>query len=197
MEKSLMDARRPGQDRSETEEGGSAGNGAAPSFVHSKGGRNLPDDLPDDMEETPDTLAMFALYGMKTDLRTYSPLALAFLGDAVYSLIIRTTVFARGNRQAEKLHNETTRLVRAQKQAAIGRAIYDLMTSEEQKVYRRGRNANPMHHAKGASLEEYLQATALETLCGHLFLEGKMDRLTGLIRTGLELTKRREGEPLL
>lgn len=182
MRDSLKDTERSVQDLSEREEGGGAGIGAAPSFV---------------TEEIPETLAMFALYGMNTDLRTYSPLPLAFLGDAVYSLIIRTTVVAKGNRQAEKLHNETTRLVRAQKQAAIGRTIYDLLTPKEQKIYRRGRNANPMHHAKGASLEEYLQATALETLCGYLFLEGKMDRLTELIRTGLELTKRRNGDPLL
>ena len=106
-------------------------------------------------------------------------------------------MIAKGNRQAEKLHNETTRLVRAQKQAAIGKAVYDLMTPQEQKIYRRGRNAHPMHHAKGASLEEYLQATALETLCGYLFLQGNMDRVRELIRVGLELTKRRDGDPLL
>ena len=138
-----------------------------------------------------------ALGGLRADIRTFSPLALAFLGDAVYSLIIRTSVLAKGNRQAEKLHNETTRLVRAQKQAAIGRAVYDLMTPEEQKVYRRGRNSHPMHHAKGASLEEYLQATALETLCGWLYLQGRTDRLMELLRTGMELTKRRNGDPLL
>lgn len=141
--------------------------------------------------------AALALYGMDADIRTFSPLALAFLGDAVYSLIIRTSVLAKGNRQAEKLHNETTRLVRAQKQAAIGKAIYDLLTTEEQRVYRRGRNSHPMHHAKGASLEEYLQATALETLCGYLYLQGKTDRLMELLRTGLQLTQRRNGEPLL
>lgn len=145
----------------------------------------------------PDLLSLFALYGMDKDIRTFSPLTLAFLGDAVYSLVIRTTVTARGNRQAEKLHNETTRLVRAQKQAAIGRAVYDLLTPEEKKVYRRGRNAHPMHHAKSASLEDYLQATALEALCGYLFLQGRMDRLSDLVRTGLELTRRREGTPLL
>lgn len=160
--------------RAQAEEGGGAGDGTAPSFA-----------------------SLFALYGMKTDLRTYSPLALAFLGDAVYSLFVRTTVIAKGNRQAQKLHNETTRLVRAQKQAAIGRAVYDLLSAEEKKAYRRGRNSHPMHHARGASLEEYLQATALETLCGYLFLRGEADRLAELLRTGLELTKRRDGDPLL
>ena len=140
---------------------------------------------------------LFALYGVHADPQTFSPLSLAFLGDAVYSLFIRTTVIQKGNRQAEKLHNETTRLVRAQKQAAIGRSVYDLMTPEEKKIYRRGRNAHPMHHARGASLEEYLQATALETLCGYLFLLGRTDRIAELLRTGLELTKRRNGDPLL
>ena len=141
--------------------------------------------------------ASLALFGMDADIRTFSPLALAFLGDAVYSLIIRTSVIAKGNRQAEKLHNETTRLVRAQKQAAIGRVIYDLLTTEEKKVYRRGRNSHPMHHAKGASLEEYLQATALETLCGYLYLQGRTEHLMELLRTGLEMTQRRNGDPLL
>ena len=131
------------------------------------------------------------------DLRTVSPLSLAFLGDAVYSLIIRTSVLEKGNRQAQKLHNETTRLVRAQKQAAIGRVIYDLLTPEEKKIYRRGRNSHPMHHAKGASLEEYLQATALEALCGYLYLQGRTQRLMDLLRTGLQMTQRRDGEPLL
>lgn len=54
---------------------------------------------------------LFSLYGADLDLRTVSPLSLAFLGDAVYSLIIRTSVLEKGNRQAQKLHNETTRLV--------------------------------------------------------------------------------------
>ena len=148
-------------------------------------------------ENEPDIAAALALFGMDADIRTFSPLALAFLGDAVYSLIIRTSVLAKGNRQAEKLHNETTRLVRAQKQAAIGKAIYDLLTTEEKKVYRRGRNSHPMHHAKGASLEEYLQATALETLCGYLYLQGRTERLMELLRTGLQMTQRRNGDPLL
>ena len=148
-------------------------------------------------ETESDIAGRLALFGMNVDIRTFSPLALAFLGDAVYSLIIRTSVLAEGNRQAEKLHNETTRLVRAQKQAAIGRAIYDLLTTEEKKIYRRGRNSHPMHHAKGASTEEYMQATALETLCGSLYLQGRIDRLVELLRTGLQLTQRRNGEPLL
>lgn len=164
-------------------ESGEGGDDRTPSFMTN--------------EAESDIAASLALFGMDADIRTFSPLALAFLGDAVYSLIIRTSVLAKGNRQAEKLHNETTRLVRAQKQAAIGRAIYDLLTAEEKKVYRRGRNSHPMHHAKGASLEEYLQATALETLCGYLYLQGRTGRLMELLRTGLQLTRRRNGDLLI
>ncbi|MDO5132342.1 MAG: ribonuclease III domain-containing protein [Eubacteriales bacterium] len=200
MEKSLNNAGDTPQDRAGTrqEEGVRAGQTAAPSFVKEEEPREARNPEGDPGQtQLPNLSSLLALYGMEVDVRTFSPLALAFLGDAVYSLIIRTSVLAKGNRQAEKLHNETTRLVRAQKQAAIGRTLYDLLTTEEQKVYRRGRNSNPMHRAKGASLEEYLQATALETLCGWLYLQGRTERLMELIRTGLELTRRRDGEPLL
>lgn len=127
----------------------------------------------------------------EVDIRTYSPLALAFLGDAVYSLVIRTILVSKGNRQAEKYHNDTTYYVRAEQQAAIGKAVYDLMTQEEQKIYRRGRNSNPYHHAKSSSLEEYLQATALETLCGYLYLKDEMPRLLELLREGVLRTDRK------
>ena len=77
------------------------GDDRAPSFMTNETG-----------EAETNIAASLALFGMDADIRTFSPLALAFLGDAVYSLIIRTSVIAKGNRQAEKLHNETTRLVR-------------------------------------------------------------------------------------
>ena len=125
------------------------------------------------------------------DIRTYSPSALAFLGDAVYSLVIRTILVSKGNRQVEKLHNETTFYVRAEQQAAIGKAVYDLMEEDEKKVYRRGRNSNPYHHAKSSSMEEYLQATALEALCGYLYLQDKTDRLLELLREGVARTDRK------
>ena len=98
---------------------------------------------------------------------------------------------SKGNRQAEKLHNETTYYVRAEQQAAIGLAVYDLMTEEEKKVYRRGRNSNPYHHAKSSSLEEYLQATALEALCGYLYLQDRTDRLLELLREGIRRADRK------
>lgn len=122
----------------------------------------------------------------EVDIRMYSPLALAFLGDGVYSAIIRTMVISKGNRQAEKLHNETRNLVSARAQARIGDAIAELLTEEEASVYRRGRNSNPYHHAKNASMEDYLKATALETLCGYLYLKDETGRFLALLKAGIE-----------
>lgn len=119
------------------------------------------------------------------DIRSYSPLALAFLGDAVYSLVIRSLMLAQGNRPPEKLHQDTRRYVCAQAQARIGRSLQTLLSEEERDVYRRGRNADPKHRAKSATEEEYLEATALEALCGWLFLEGREPRLLELLREGM------------
>ena len=130
----------------------------------------------------------------EADIRTYSPLSLAFLGDAVYSVIIRTIIVSRGSRQPEKLHNETTRYVSAGRQAAIGRAIADLLTEEEARVYKRGRNASPYHHAKNASLKDYLEATALETLCGYMYLQDQTERFMMLLRAGIERTEETFGK---
>ncbi len=122
----------------------------------------------------------------EVDIRTYSPLSLAFLGDGVYSLIVRTMAISKGNRQAEKLHNDTRKYVSAQAQARIGDAIQELLTEEEARIYRRGRNSNPYHHAKNATLEEYLKATALETLCGYLYLKDDTARFLELMKAGIQ-----------
>ena len=122
----------------------------------------------------------------EVDVRTYSPLALAFLGDGVYSLIIRTMVVEKGNRPAEKLHNETKTYVSAAAQAKIGDAIRDLLTQEERRVYRSGQHANPEHPARSVDRETYMKATALETLCGWLYLQDRTDRFLELLKAGME-----------
>ena len=78
----------------------------------------------------------------QTDIRMYSPLALAFLGDGVYSLIVRTMVISKGNRQAEKLHNDTRKYVSAHAQARIGDAIRS--SSQRRKQEFTGAGATPI-----------------------------------------------------
>lgn len=120
------------------------------------------------------------------DIRTFSPLTLAYIGDAVYDLIIRTVVVERGNKAANLLHRETVKYVKAGAQAQMVEAMQEDLTEEELAVYRRGRNAKSHTTAKNASIEDYRKATGLEALIGYLYLEDRFDRVLELVRLGLE-----------
>jgi len=120
------------------------------------------------------------------DIRTYSPLTLAFLGDCVYDLIIRTIIVERGNRTPNSLHKLKSGVVKAGTQAAFMDAMMDELTEEEQDVYRRGRNAKSGTVAKNASVIDYRKATGMEALLGYLYLCDREDRILALIKTGLE-----------
>lgn len=121
------------------------------------------------------------------DVRTYSPLTLAFIGDGVFELIVRTYVVGRGNRSAHLLHKEKSEIVKAAAQARMADMLYDFLTPKEQEIYRRGKNAKPANTAKNASLTEYHKATGLEALCGYLFMTDETMRLIELIKRGVEL----------
>ncbi len=119
------------------------------------------------------------------DIRTYSPLTLAYIGDAIYDLVIRTIVVERGNRSANHLHRKTVTYVNARVQAKMMDVLEEELTEEEQAVYHRGRNAKSYTSAKNASIIEYRKATGLEALCGYLYLQGEQERMLILIRTAL------------
>ena len=121
------------------------------------------------------------------DVRTYSPLTLAFMGDAVFELMVRTMVVTAGNTAPEKLHKRTTRMVKAESQAIMGHGIWDALSEEEQSVYRRGRNAQSYTHAKNASVSDYRHATGLEALFGYLYLTGKQERMLELMKRCVEI----------
>ncbi len=121
------------------------------------------------------------------DIRTYSPLALAYIGDAIYDLVIRTIVVERGNTSANKLHKKTVGYVNARVQAKMIESLLDELTEEEQAVYKRGRNAKSYTTAKNASVIEYRKATGFEALCGYLYLTGKQERMLALIKKAVEL----------
>lgn len=129
----------------------------------------------------------------EVDIRTYSPLTLAYVGDAVYDLIFRTKVVGEGNTSANKLHNKTIQYVKAPAQALLVKAIMEEMTPEELAVYKRGRNAKPYTMAKNATTSEYKMATGLEALTGYLYLTGQMERVLQLIQIGLHNLNSEEG----
>ena len=116
----------------------------------------------------------------------YSPLALAFIGDSVFDLVIKSVIVEKANCQVNKLQNKTSKIVRATTQALIVDALKDELSEEEANIYRRGRNAKPYTKAKNASYSEYCKATGLEALVGYLYLKGDTERLIALIKTGLE-----------
>lgn len=119
------------------------------------------------------------------DANMYSPLVLAYIGDAVYELIIRSRVVNQGSMQVNKMHKRSAGLVKAGTQAALIRVIEDLLTEEEHAVYKRGRNAKSVTTAKNASVIDYRNATGLEALAGWLFLKERYDRLVYLVSQGL------------
>ncbi|MCD7725735.1 MAG: ribonuclease III [Clostridiales bacterium] len=119
------------------------------------------------------------------DIRTYSPLTLAYIGDAIYDLVIRTVVVERGNRSAHNLHQKTVAYVNARVQARMIDALEAELTEEERAVYHRGRNAKSYTSAKNVSVIEYRKATGLEALCGYLYLQGEQERMLALIKTAL------------
>lgn len=122
------------------------------------------------------------------DIRGYSPLTLAYIGDAVYDLIIRTVVVSTANRPANDLHRFTVKYVKAGAQAQMIEAILPLLKDEEEAVYRRGKNSKPHTTAKNASVAEYMKATGFEAVLGYLYLTDDMDRALYLVQEGMKLT---------
>lgn len=126
------------------------------------------------------------------DIQTYSPLTLAFIGDSIYDLVIRTIVVGRGNTKPAKLHRACAALVKASAQARFMDVIEPVLTEEEEKVFRRGRNAHSPTMAKNASMADYRRATGFEALLGFLYLTDRTERMLFLIRTALAETKENE-----
>lgn len=120
------------------------------------------------------------------DVKTYSPLALAFMGDCIFEIIIRTVVVERGNRRAEGLHKFKSAVVNAKVQAKMAEMLLPELTEEELACYKRGRNAKSHSMAKNATVGEYRKATGLEALYGYLYLQNQEDRLLELTKMGLE-----------
>lgn len=130
---------------------------------------------------------MYRTFQMKeVNADTYSPLTLAYIGDSVYDLIIKSLVINEGNKQVNKLHKETSTLVQASAQSQMMRKIQEILTEEEHSVYRRGRNAKSVSPAKNQTLTDYRRATGFEALMGWLYLKNDWKRMIDLIKIGLD-----------
>lgn len=111
----------------------------------------------------------------------YSPLSLAYIGDAVYELYIRTYIMKSINMPVSKLHKASTRYVSARAQAKSIKSIMDILSEEELGAYKRGRNAHSYTSAKNADIIDYRMATGLEALIGYVYIKKDIPRLEELI----------------
>lgn len=120
------------------------------------------------------------------DIRTLSPLTLAYIGDAVFEIIIRTLIVEQGQRSTRTLHRHTIQVVCADTQAKMIEAVYENLTENEQEIYRRGKNTRINSSAKSSSLQNYRKATGFEALCGYLFLQDNTVRVIQIVKQAIE-----------
>ena len=116
----------------------------------------------------------------------YSGACLAYLGDAVLEVMTRQYLLSRGITNVGRLNKEALRFVKAVNQSIGVERILPILTSEEEAVFRRGRNAHGIAAPKSASVTEYRRATGFEALCAALYLSGENDRLKEILEKAFE-----------
>lgn len=120
------------------------------------------------------------------EINTLSPLTLAFLGDSVYEMFIRTKILSQGNRPANELHKIAVGYVKAKAQAVAAHKILETLSEAEIEIYKRGRNTNIHTVPKNADMADYRHATALEALIGYLYLKGDEERLAEILNLAFD-----------
>ncbi len=141
-------------------------------------------------EKSLDFETIAAAFDMKCpDADSYSSLALAYIGDCVYDLVIRSIVVGKNHTSVNDLHHKTIHYVKAESQAHVADALKEYLTPKEADIYRRARNAKSNTKAKNASIVAYRKATGLEALIGWLYIQNQNDRILELITLGLSKTE--------
>jgi ribonuclease-3 family protein len=128
---------------------------------------------------------------LKGNANQFSPLVLAYIGDAVYELHVRTLLLSQGNAPVHKLHKQSIEFVKAKAQSDIIHRLMNILSEEEQDIVRRGRNAKSGTIPKNADVAEYKYATGFETLLGYLYVKGDYTRLLELL--DLSVGRSRDG----
>ncbi|MFZ5986697.1 MAG: Mini-ribonuclease 3 [Bacillota bacterium] len=118
-------------------------------------------------------------------INSLSPLVLAYIGDAVYEVFIRTLLVSEGNVPVHILHKRSIAFVKAKAQSDIIHRIMAFLTPDELDVVRRGRNAKSGTIPKNADVTEYKYATGFESLIGFLYLKKDYDRLMNILKMAI------------
>ena len=127
--------------------------------------------------------ATFSL--IEQDAKQYSPLTLAYIGDAIYEVIVRTVLVEKGNAPVNTLHKRASKLVKAEAQKDAFFRIKELLSEEEMAVFKRGRNAKSYTSAKNATIGDYRIATGYEALFGYWYLSGQTERMLEMARVAI------------
>lgn len=124
---------------------------------------------------------MFDLPMTEEKVKNISPVTLAFVGDAVYSLYVREKLIKAGDRPLRDLQKASSEMVSAHGQSAFLQSLLEKFTEEEAAIFRRGRNAKKTTRAKSATVSEYNRSTGFEAVLGYLYLTGNESRIKQLL----------------
>lgn len=127
-------------------------------------------------------------YLKKIDLQTISSQTLAFIGDSVYDLYIRSYLASKSNEKSGVLHKKAIKYVSAKAQANIIDRIKDKLTEEEISVYKRGRNVN-ISTNKHVNVIEYKKSTGFESLIGYMYLNHRIERLEDILKYSIDIVE--------
>lgn len=118
----------------------------------------------------------------KINPNSLNPISLAYIGDAVYEILVREHLVLEGDKPPEQLHRLAVSFVSATAQATAIKKIEPILTQDETAAFKRGRNAKVSHVPKGASVAHYHNATGFEALYGYLYLTGQTQRMRELFK---------------
>ena len=121
------------------------------------------------------------------DLNSIPPLVLAYIGDAVFSLYVRTRSVCNKVRTVHNLHVDAIKYVKASSQAVVARKLFDELSDQEKLIFKRGRNAKAATIPKNADVQEYRYATAFEAVVGYIYLSNDKDRLIMLLERAIHI----------
>ncbi len=122
----------------------------------------------------------------------HSPAQLAYAGDAVYELLVRSHIINNHEYSVNQMHRQAIKFVKAKAQAELVRKLNPILTEEEIKIIKRGRNAKVTSSPKNADLMDYRYATGFETLFGHLYLNNEFDRLMMLFNKIVDIIEKKD-----
>ncbi|SHJ57988.1 ribonuclease-3 family protein [Dethiosulfatibacter aminovorans DSM 17477] len=127
---------------------------------------------------------------IKRDPKLMSPLQLAYIGDVVYELYVRSFLVETTDLNVNQLHKNAVKFVKAEAQAEVAKEIMDILSDEEVRIFKRGRNAKSGSIPKNAKLIDYKHATGFESLLGYLYILNRKERIDELFEIAKKFIKR-------